>query len=459
MVIRTNPATGEVVSREVAHDLSDCLGFVSRAAAAFPTWSAMPVDARADHLRALADQLIVNRAALCATMVQEIAAPLKWADHNIDFAARLLRSVADQAPLLRAPETLASSDTIHSEVYRVPCGVCLGIAPWNAPLILGIRAIAAPLLCGNTVLLKGNEIAPHSYRMIGEAVLAAGFPQDVVQVFLCPSEKSEDIVDALIEHPVVRRVNFTGSTRIGRRVAALCARHMKRLLLELGGQAAMVVLDDADLDRAAVAAVSGGYQNQGQICMSTERLIVQRKVADAFIAKVDTLRKALVMGDPSDPATELGPVISVAAAERLSVLVSDAVSRGAKLVGGGSIRDAFFEPALLDDIEFNMRLYTEETFGPILSVTRVDTDQEAITVANDSDYGLSASVFSQDTDRANAIAAQIQSGICHINRSTVDDDPNAPFGGVKASGYGRFGGPWALDEFSELRWITRKRDT
>lgn len=457
-VVRTNPATGEVVSRETAHELSDCLGFVARAAAAFPIWSAVSVDSRADHLCALAEQLITNRDALCASMVQEIGASLKWANHNVDFAARILRSVADQAAALRAPETVRSSDTLRSEAHRVPCGVCLGIAPWNAPLILGIRAIAAPLLCGNTVLLKGNEIAPRTFRMIGEAVIVAGFPKDVVQVFLCPGEKSEGIVDALIEHPVVRRVNFTGSTRIGRRVAALCANHLKRPLLELGGQAPMVVLDDADLDLAAAAAVSGGYQNQGQICMSTERLIVQRSVADALIDKIDTLRKTLVMGDPADPATDIGPVISVAAAERLSVLVSDAVSRGARLVGGGGVRDAFFEPTLLDVVEADMRLYTEEIFGPILTVTRVDNDQEAITVANDSDYGLAASIFSENPDRANAIVGQIQSGICHINRGTVDDDPGAPFGGVKASGYGRFGGRWALDEFTELRWITSRKD-
>ncbi|MCJ7872944.1 aldehyde dehydrogenase family protein [Phaeobacter sp. J2-8] len=457
IITRQNPATGDVVSREIAHDLAESLRFVSHAAAAFPAWSALAVDARADHLRALADRLIADGDALCHAMCEEIGAPQKWAAHNVTFAARLLYGVADQAGALRHPETLTAENDIISEAHRVPCGVCLGIAPWNAPVILGIRAIAAPLLCGNTVLLKGNEIAPRTFRLIGDAVVGAGFPQDVVQVFLCPQDDSERIVDALIEHPVVRRVNFTGSTRIGRRIAALCAKHLKRPLLELGGQAPMVVLDDADLDLAASEAVQGAYLNQGQICMSTERLIVQTDVADALIQKIEKLRDALVVGDPIDAATDIGPVIGVGAAERLSGLLGDAVSKGARLVGGGGMRGAYFHPTLLDGVEADMRLYTEETFGPILSVTRVATDQEAVTVANDSDYGLAASVFSGNPMRADQIASQIHTGICHINRCTVDDDPLAPFGGVKASGYGRFGGRWALDEFTELRWITKRK--
>ncbi len=457
MIERISPATGQVASREIAHDLSDCLGFVSRAAAAFPQWSGLPIAERAQHLIRLAECLVARQDSLCEAMINEIGAPRAWAEHNVSFAVRILQGVAQQAEVLSSPEVIQTQQNIVSEAYRVPCGVCLGIAPWNAPLILGIRAIAAPLLCGNVVLLKGNEIAPATFRMIGDAVRDAGLPDDVVQVFLCPQEESENIVDALIEHPVVRRVNFTGSTRVGRRVAELCAKHLKRPLLELGGQAPMVVLEDADLDLAAAAAVKGAYLNQGQICMSTERLIVHDSVADALIDKIEALRKALVVGDPRDPATDIGPVIGVGAAERLGGLVSDAVSKGARLIGGSGIRDAYFEPTLLDGVETDMRLYSEETFGPILSVTRIRSDQEALTVANDSQYGLTASVFSRDEKRARHVADQIHTGICHINRCTVDDDPNAPFGGVKASGYGRFGGRWALDEFTELRWITRDK--
>ena len=332
--------------------------------------------------------------------------------------------------------------------------MCLGIAPWNAPLILGMRAAAAPLLCGNTVLLKGNEFAPATFRMLGDVLADAGFPRNVVQVFLTSAEDSEAVVEALIASPVVRRVSFTGSTRVGRRVAELCARHLKPSVLELGGQAAMVVLEDADIEAAAEAAVTGAYCNQGQICMSTERLVVVDSVADELVGAIELRRQALQLGDPADPETDLGPVVSISDAERLSGLIGDAVSRGARLVGGGRMRDAFVEPCLLDGIEPNMRLYSEEVFGPVLSVTRVADEKEALTVVNDSEYGLAASVFSRDVARATDLARNIESGICHINRSTVYDDPHAPFGGVKSSGYGRLGGRWGIEEFTEVRWIT-----
>lgn len=442
------------MSQEPAHDLAACRRFVARAAAAFPNWAARPVRERADALQRIALEIEALRDEFCRAMIDEIGAPSSWANHNVSFAAQMLRGVASDASALDNPLIIEKRNGFTSRVEREPCGVCLGIAPWNAPLILGVRAFAAPIVCGNTVLLKGNEIAPRTYRLINDAIERSGLPDNVVTVFLCPAEDSERIVDALIENPVVRRVNFTGSTRVGRRIAKLCAKYLKRPLLELGGQAPMVVLADADLDAAAQTAVQGAYLNQGQICMSTERLIVQDSVADALIDKIEPLRKALVVGDPDAPETDLGPVVDIAAAERLSGLVSDAVSKGARLVGGGGTRDAYFEPTLLDGVEPEMRLYGEETFGPILSITRVKSDQEAITVVNDSEYGLSASVFSKDIAHAEQIARQIHSGICHINRSTVDDDPRAPFGGVKSSGYGRFGGKWAFDEFTELRWIT-----
>lgn len=456
--MRRNPATGEIVSQEPAHDLAACRRFTARAAAAFPSWSSAPVAVRSEALIRIASEIETMRDRFRRAMIEEIGAPAAWADHNVTFAAHLLRYVAEAAQDLGKLHPIGSEQGCESWAERVPCGVCLGIAPWNAPLILGVRAFAVPIACGNTVLLKGNEIAPRTYRLIGEAVAGAGLPRDVVQVFLCPAEDSESIVDALIENPVVRRVNFTGSTRVGRRIANLCARHLKRPLLELGGQAPMVVLEDADLDAAAEAAVRGAYLNQGQICMSTERLIVAETVADDLIARMEAKRAALVVGDPALPGTDLGPVVGIEAADRLAGLVGDALSQGARLIGGGGTRDAFFEPTLIDGVEPGMRLYMEEVFGPILSVTRVASDHEAVTVANDSEYGLSAAIFSQDPDRAKRIARQIHSGICHINGCTVDDDPRAPFGGVKSSGYGRFGGSWSFEEFTELRWITSTHD-
>ncbi len=413
-----------------------------------------PAEERAKLLAQAAGVIEARGTVFCQTMIEEIAAPAEWAAHNVSFAAKILRCAGHYAEELGRIEEIPERDGVSSHAERVACGVCLGITPWNAPLILGVRTLAMPLLCGNTMLVKGNEFAPRTFRMLGEALHEAGIPEDVLQVFLTRPEDSEDIVEALVASPVVRRVNFTGSTRVGRKVAQLCATYLKRPLLELGGQAAMVVLDDADLDAAADAALFGAYRNQGQICMSTERLIVEDAIADTLLDRIEKRRAALRLGDPAKDETDVGPVVSKAAAERLSGMISDAVSKGARLVGGGHVRDAFVEPTLLDGVERGMRLYQEEVFGPVLSVTRVASEAEALTVVNDSEYGLAVSVFCGDAARAKALARQIHSGICHINRATIDDNPHAPFGGVKSSGYGRFGGRWAINEFTELRWIS-----
>lgn len=456
MIERLSPVTGKVVSTEPALGVNGCAHIAANAAAAFPKWSATPVSDRKAVLIIAAGIMRSRSAELCSAMIEEIAAPMSWAEHNVAFAAEILTEVASYSNEIERVETVPDSDGVTSHVIKSPCGVCLGLAPWNAPLILGVRSIAAPLLCGNTMILKGNEIAPRTFRLLGEVMHAAGIPEDVLNIILTRAEDSEAAVESLIKSPVVRRVNFTGSTRVGRRVAELCAQNLKRPLLELGGQANLIVLDDADLDAAAEAVVSGAYKNQGQICMSTERLIVQDSVADDLVARIEKLRGKLVLGDPLEPGTQIGPVISVPASERLALLISDALSNGATLVGGGGIRGTFVEPTLLDGVETNMRLYHEEVFGPILSVTRVRDDAEALTVANESEYGLASAVFGKDLDRATAVAHQLHSGICHINGSTIADNPHAPFGGVKASGYGRFGGRWAVHEFTELRWITTR---
>lgn len=457
VIERVNPATGTVVSVEAAYDVGACTQLAAQAAAAFPAWSTLPVTQRAALLEAAADVLHDMSVQFCEAMVLEIGASQNWARHNVTFAAEILREVASMAHHVTGDAEIRDAGGVTSRAVKAPCGVCLGVVPWNAPLILGMRAIAAPLLCGNTVILKGNDIAPKTFKLLGQALAQAGFPQDVVQVIVTRSEDSEAAVEALIASPVVRRVNFTGSTRVGRRVAEICAKYLKRPLLELGGQANQIVLDDADIEAAAAAAVSGAFCNQGQICMSTERVIVTHEIADALVTRMEAHRKLLRLGDPSQPETDIGPVISVDAAQRLSLLIEDAVSKGAKIVGGGGVRDAFVEPTIIDGVEPDMRLYHEEVFGPLLSITRVASEAEAVTVANDSEYGLASAVFGSDIDRATGVALQLHSGICHINRSTVNDNPNAPFGGVKSSGYGRFGGHWAISEFTELRWLTTKQ--
>ncbi|HEV7447789.1 MAG TPA: aldehyde dehydrogenase family protein, partial [Steroidobacteraceae bacterium] len=374
---------------------------------------------------------------------------------NVHLAANMLREAASMT-------TQISGEVVPSDVpgslamaLRQPVGVVLGIAPWNAPIILGVRALALPLACGNTVILKASEVCPATHRLIGAVLNEAGVGEGVVNVVTHDPKDAEAIADALIAHPAVKRINFTGSTRVGRIIAMLGARHLKPVLLELGGKAPLIVLDDADLDAAVDATVFGAFANSGQICMSTERVIVDEKVADQFGAKLAKRVAALPVGDPRKGDFVLGSVVGRPTVERVQQLVRDAVGKGAKVLCGGESADGtIMKGIVVDKVTPDMSLFREESFGPQVSITRVKSAEEAVTVANDTEYGLSAALFSRDIAKAIELAKRIESGICHINGPTVHDEAQMPFGGVKASGYGRFGGKAGINEFTELRWIT-----
>jgi benzaldehyde dehydrogenase (NAD) len=330
----------------------------------------------------------------------------------------------------------------------------VGIAPWNAPVILSTRAVATPLAFGNTVVLKASELCPRTHAHVAQAIADAGVPPGVINFLTNAPEDAAGIVEELIAHPHTRRINFTGSTRVGRIIAELAGRHLKRVLLELGGKAPLIVLADANLERAAAATSFGAFFHQGQICMSTERVVVERSVADRFAELLAARASALSVGDPRAAETQIGPLINEAALERVSGLVADARERGATVLSGGEADGACFPPTVLLGVNRGMRVYGEESFGPLASIVVVDGVEEAIEVANDTEYGLAAAIFSENVPAALEIAQRIESGICHINDATVHDEPQMPFGGVKASGWGRFGGRAALEEFTELRWIT-----
>jgi len=336
---------------------------------------------------------------------------------------------------------------------RVPAGVVLSIAPWNAPIILGVRSVAMPLACGNTVVFKSSERCPRTHALIVETFREAGLPKGTINLVSNAPEDAGQVVEALIAHPQVRRVNFTGATRIGRIIAETAGRYLKPVLLELGGKAPLIILDDADIDEAVNAAAFGAFANAGQICMSTEKIVIDNRVADAFLAKFSAKASGLPAGDPRG-AVVLGSCITAEAAARVGDLIRDAVAKGAKVLCGGPSDNAIMQATVVDGVTPAMRLYEEESFGPVVSVIRVNGDEEAIKVANDTEYGLTAAVYSRDIARALKVARRIESGICHINGPTVHDEAQMPFGGTKASGYGRFGGKAAIDEFTELRWIT-----
>jgi benzaldehyde dehydrogenase (NAD) len=378
-----------------------------------------------------------------------------WAGFNVMLAAGMIREAA-------ALTTMIAGEVIPSDVpgslamgVRQPAGVVLGIAPWNAPVILGVRAIATPLACGNTVILKGSENCPRTHQLIVEAFQEAGLPAGVVNYLTNAPADAGAVVEAMVAHPAVRRVNFTGSTKVGRIIAMTCAKYLKPVVLELGGKAPLVVLDDADIEDAVNAAAFGCFANSGQICMSTERIIVDAKVADEFVRKFAAKAKSLPLGDPRKPEpVVLGSVIGMNTVEHCNALIDDALAKGAKLACGGKADSTLMPATLLDHVTPAMRIYHEETFGPVKAIVRVRNTEEAIACANDNEYGLSAAVFGADTARAFNVARKIDSGICHVNAPTVHDEAQMPFGGVKGSGMGRFGGRAGIHEFTELRWIT-----
>ena len=451
---RRNPITDEIVTVAAAASVDDVTRAVETAAGAFPDWSTASPGERRKVLMDAGEALKARADDFVQAMADEIGATEIWARFNVGLAADMLLEAAAMTTQIFGQVIPSNRPGLTAMAIRQPAGVVFSMAPWNAPVILGVRSLALPLACANTVVMKSSEICPRTHRLIVESMIEGGVPKNALNLISNAPDDAYAIVDAAISHPAVRRANFTGSTRVGRIIAEIAARNLKPVLLELGGKAPMVVLEDADIEAAVAAAAFGAYMNQGQICMSTERLVVHDAIADAFVDAFVAKVKTMKSGDPREGNTPLGSVVDKSAAERISGLIADAVEKGASLVTGGNADGTIMEATVLDRVTPAMNIYTEESFGPVVSIVRAGSDDEAVRIANDTEYGLSAAVFSKNINHAMAIAKRIESGICHINGPTVHDEAQMPFGGVKASGYGRFGGQAGIDEFTELRWIT-----
>ncbi len=451
---RRNPVTGEVASTMPAASVADAEAAADAAAAAFPAWSALGPNARRALLMKAAVALEARADAFVDAMMGEIGATEGWARFNLMLAAGMVREAAALTTQIGGEVIPSDKPGCIAMALREPVGVMLGIAPWNAPIILGVRAIAVPLACGNTVVLKASEQCPRTHALIVEAFAEAGLPEGAVTLVTNAPQDAGAVVGALVDHPAVRRINFTGSTAVGKIIAKRAAEHLKPVLLELGGKAPLIVLEDADLDEAVKAAAFGAFMNQGQICMSTERIIVVDAVADEFVAKFKAKVSGMPVGDPREGKTPLGAVVDGKTVDHVKSLIADATARGAELVNGGEADGVLMPAHVVDKVTPDMKLFRDESFGPVVGVIRARDEAHAIALANDTEYGLSASIFTRDIARGLRAAKQIQSGICHVNGPTVHDEPQMPFGGTKASGYGRFGGKAGIDAFTELRWVT-----
>jgi benzaldehyde dehydrogenase (NAD) len=449
------PATGAELGRVGLASPADVTAAAQAAAAAQPAWAATPYTQRAAILRKAGDIWLEHAAEIEQWSIREGGKIPPAAQFETHVATE---EIFEAATLPGRPygDLLPSEQPHLSFAERVPVGVVGVISPFNFPQILAIRSVAPALALGNAVVLKPD---PRT-AVCGGVVLArvfeeAGLPAGLLHVLPGGAEVGE----ALVTDPRVSVISFTGSTAAGRKVGALAGEHLKRVHLELGGNSALIVLDDADLDKAASAGAWGSFLHQGQICMTTGRHIVHERVYDDYVSRLAEKAGHLPVGDPASGQVALGPIIDERQRDKVHALVTGSVDAGARLAAGGTYEGLFYQPTVLADVAPAMPAYAGEVFGPVAPVVRFGTAEEAAKLAADSEYGLSLGILTRDVMRGLDLARQIPTGIVHINDQTVDDSPNTPFGGIRASGTGaRFGGSANLDAFTDTRWVTVRGD-
>ncbi|MEV6060001.1 benzaldehyde dehydrogenase [Nocardia asteroides] len=450
----TEPATGEVLAEVGLANAADIDRAAERAAAAQPGWAAWTGPARAAVFRRAATLLDESREEITRWLIRETGSTRLKASFEIELSLAELWEAA-ALPTQPAGQVLPSATVGRQSVaYRVPLGVVGVITPWNFPLYLALRAVAPALSLGNAVVLKPDE----QTAVVGGVVLAelferAGLPTGVLQVMAGDAEPGQ----ALCESPRIAMVSFTGSSEVGRMVGAAAGRNLKRLSLELGGNNALIILDDADLEVASSAGAWGSFAHQGQICMAAGRHIVLESVADEYIDRIARRAQALTVGDPNRADVALGPLINERQAANAERIVTRSVAAGASVRTGGTRDGLFFEPTVLAGVTASMPAFREEIFGPVAPVIIVGTEDEAVAAANDTEYGLVAAVQTGSVERGHALAQRLRTGVVHVNDQTVNVDNFSPFGGIGASGNGsRFGSPTSWDEFTQWRWVTTR---
>ncbi|KAJ7077388.1 Aldehyde/histidinol dehydrogenase [Mycena belliarum] len=441
---------------------ADADAAITAASAAFAIWSKTKPAARRTIMLKAADLLEQRAAEMQAHMNEETGSVDFFAAFNVATTAEMLRDTAGRCSAILGSIPMCQDEGTAALVLKEPLGVILSMAPWNAPYILGVRAALYPLAAGNTVILKGSELSPRCFHHIGRIFTDAGLPAGALNILYTTREDSPAIVNQLISAPAVRKITFTGSSPVGAIIATAAGRALKPCLLELGGKAAAIVLDDADLGLAAMQCTLGAFIHAGQICMSTERIIVHKDVHDQFRT---ALQAAVARFAPANvPAPVL---IQGAGVARNRALIAEALGKGATLLHGdhaaeeahpetGAPSATRLRPIVVDGVTPEMALWRQESFGPSVSIIAVASEDEAVALANDSDYGLNGAVFTRDLARGLRVAKRMECGNVHINSMTVHDEPMLPHGGVKNSGWGRFNGQWGIEEFLRLKTITFK---
>lgn len=453
-----NPADGSIWAEVPDCSRADTAAAIEAAHAAFPEWSSLPFTKRAHYLTKAAEIFEKRKMEIVDALQAEGGGWFGKGMFETGYTSEVFHAAAASTwqPI---GEVLPSEYGKISTAVRRPMGVVSVISPWNFPCILSSRGFAFPLAAGNTIVLKPSEETPYCGGLVfAEIFEEAGVPKGVFNVVTCSRDHVQEVGDELIEHPYVKGISFTGSTAVGRQIAAKAGAHLKKCCVELGGKDSLIVCDDADMERATHAANFGSFMHQGQICMSVEKVLVHEKIFDEFLKKFAERAKKLKVGDPTKSKEHIiGPLINDKQVGKVREQLEDAIAKGAKVVLGGKIEGRFVEPTILTGVTPDMKLYQDETFGPVVPVIPFRTDDEAVQIANDTEYGLSAGVMTRDEARGLAIVNRLDTGNCHINCSSVNDEPHVPFGGFKASGVGKHGGRWSLETFTETRWITLDR--
>ncbi len=451
LVVR-NPATGEELGTVPALDGGATEKAVAAAHAAFPAWAAKTAKERAVILRRWHDLILLNTDDLARLMTAEQGKPLAESKGEIAYAASFVEWFAEEAKRIYGDVIPGHQADKRILVLRQPVGVVAAITPWNFPAAMITRKVAPALAAGCTVVCKPATQTPFSAFALAELAARAGLPAGTFNVVTGPAR---EIGAVLTGDARVRKLSFTGSTGIGKLLMAQCAKTMKKLSLELGGNAPFIVFDDADLDAAVAGAIASKYRNTGQTCVCANRLLVQSGVYDAFAAKLITAVKQLRVGDGLAGPTEQGPLIDEAALKKVEEHVADATARGARIAAGGrrhALGGTFYEPTVLTGVTPTMMLAHEETFGPVAPLFRFDTEQEAIAMANDTEFGLASYLYTRDLARSWRVSEALECGIVGLNTGIISTEV-APFGGVKESGTGREGSKYGLLEYTEIKYV------
>ncbi len=452
-----NPASEEICARVADASLADVKSAISSASKANDAWRDLSHTRRAGFLLKAADLMEERQQDFVDALVEEGGAWIGKAMFETAYSAEALRAAAAMVFHMNG-EVLPSEHGKVSMAVRQPLGVVSVISPWNFPLLLTVRGFAVAMAIGNTIVLKPSEETPLSGGLLlAEVFEAVGLPAGVFNVVTCSREQVKELGDEMVANPAVRGISFTGSTAVGRQIAAQAGSLLKKVCVELGGKDALIVLDDADIGRAVNAATFGSFMHQGQICMSVERIIVLEAVADEFTRRLVANVESLGMGDPRSMGDVIGPLINEKQLHNVHDQVTDAAENGAEILTGGNYEGLFYAPTVIAGVRPDMKIFRDETFGPVAAIITVADVDEAIAMANDSEYGLSAGIITADESKGMEVARRLETGMAHINDSSVNDEANAPFGGVKNSGMGRQNGKFSVDAFSELRWITLDR--